>query len=200
MYPPLKNKNSLDFENKKDLQKTFPINFIPSLAFLPFMKTFLGDFIASLRVLFFLYRDLLFCSYREKHANGKFSNDFPIIRRREDERSPQLFPLCKALPIYLSCFNSVVWRYISWYIVHMTLFMEWNETSNRISALCAERSSNNFPSPFASWDAFRSWRGHKLWHFYCATWAALWGIHLREQAFRKPIWDLAGYWGAEEKV
>ena len=108
MYPPLKNKNSLDFENKKDLQKTFPINFIPSLAFLPFMKTFLGDFIASLRVLFFLYRDLLFCSYREKHANGKFSNDFPIIRRREDERSPQLFPLCKALPIYLSCFNSVV--------------------------------------------------------------------------------------------
>ena len=50
MYPPLKNKNSLDFENKKDLQKTFPINFIPSLAFLPFMKTFLGDFIASLRL------------------------------------------------------------------------------------------------------------------------------------------------------
>ena len=26
----------------------------------------------------------------------------------------------------------------------------------RISDLCAERSSNNFPSPFASWDAFRS--------------------------------------------
>ena len=139
MYPPLKNKNSLDFENKKDLQKTFPINFIPSLAFLPFMKTFLGDFIASLRVLFFLYRDLLFCSYREKHANGKFSNDFPIIRRREDERSPQLFPLCKALPIYLSCFNSVVWRYISWYILHMTLFMEWNETSKRISTLSVLR-------------------------------------------------------------
>ena len=177
MYPPLKNKNSLDFENKKDLQKTFPINFIPSLAFLPFMKTFLGDFIASLRVLFFLYRDLLFCSYREKHANGKFSNDFPIIRsRREDEKSHCVKP---SLPIYLSCTSTEWYTYDPFF-----------------------QSCNNFPS-FASWDAFRSWRGHKLWHFYCATWAAaaaLRGIHLREQAFRKPIWDLAGYWSAEEKV
>ena len=79
-----------------------------------------------------------------------------------------------SLPIYLSCTSTEWYTYDPFF-----------------------QSCNNFPS-FASWDAFRSWRGHKLWHFYCATWAAaaaLRGIHLREQAFRKPIWDLAGYWG-----
>ena len=72
------------------------------------MKTFLGDFIASLRVLFFLYRDLLFCSYREKHANGKFSNDFPIIRRREDERGALSFFHC-VKPYQYICLASTVW-------------------------------------------------------------------------------------------
>ena len=87
-------------------------------------------------------------------------------------------PLCKALSTNISVlyFNRVVHI---WYTYTYDPFFQ---------------SCNNFPS-FASWDAFRSWRGHKLWHFYCATWAALRGIHLREQAFRKPIWDLAGYWG-----